>query len=107
MGLLVSVYRGVYTSKNNAFDGKSQIVVVNIAGPFEPNDKAPAAMVHKNAFGDPIIVPVAEDGGPMGYVAMGGSYAGTSDGRFREAVGIYGAVPIHDYRLSMESGDHD
>lgn len=98
-GLRVEIYRGRYDSELNFFHGVDAVTVVNVDGPFEPMPWAPAAMLSRNAFGDPIIVPAdARDGafgeavGPM----MGGTYAGTSDGRFGAATGIYGAIPIHD-----------
>ncbi len=103
MGLRVDVLRGTYDSTANAFHGKSYITIVNIAGPFEPTEDAPAARLARNAFNEPIIVPADEflldqnilpDTfiGPM----MGGTYAGTSDSRLQKQSGIYGAVAIHD-----------
>lgn len=96
MGLRVSIYRSDYDSDHNVFHGKTTVTVTNVAGPFEPTDEAPAALLHVNAFGNPIIIPeaVREDAviGPM----MGGTYAATSDSRFGEATGVYAAVPIHD-----------
>lgn len=41
---------------------------------------------------------------PSGYVGWmsGGSFAGSSDGRFFDMVGIYGAVPVHDRAESQK-----
>ena len=68
----------------------------------KPEHAANAVYVDRNAFGDPIIVPLA--GGPAGSVGpmMGGNYAATSDSRLSELVEkvtgrrFYGALPIHD-----------
>ena len=83
----------------------SELTIVNIPGPFEPNEDRPAAMlVDGHRPGDKIVVPAGRDDegspwvratapdmvGPM----FGGSYAGCSDSRFDP--GFYGAVPIHD-----------
>lgn len=96
MGLIVDIYRNDYDSEANAFHGKTSVTVVNIPGPFEPNPDRPAAKLSKNALGNPIIIPDGErpDGtsGPM----MGGTFAHTSDSRFNEATGFYGAVAVHD-----------
>ena len=99
MGLLVGLYRNGYRSNKNAFDGKSHVVVVNMEGPFEPNSDAPAAMLVKGPLGNPVIVPVV-DGEPLSSVAFGGSFAATSDSRFRASVPFYGAVPVHDFDMS-------
>lgn len=104
MGIIVSIHRSDYDSPLNVFHGKARVTVVNIPGPFEPTDDAPAAILTDNAMGDPIITPVmGEKGvreplrrpdaiGPM----MGGTFAHTSDSRFAEAVGQYGAIAVHD-----------
>jgi hypothetical protein len=97
------------------------VTVVNVSGPSEPTDDAPAVLLVENAMGTVRIVPAVEVTGPGAAVEyhgkwgplladgdktigpmMGGSYVGTSDSRFREAVekllghGFYGAVPFHD-----------
>lgn len=97
MGLRVEIYRSDYDSTLNVFHGKKAVTVIDIPGPFEPTEDAPAAALDRNPFGSPIIVP---DGigsqGSFGVRGFGGTFAGSSDSRFHEAVGIYGAIPIHD-----------
>jgi hypothetical protein len=95
MGLRVNIYRNRYDSPSNAFYGRDVVVVTNIAGPFEPTTDAPSAWLAKNALGDPVIMPYEKPDGLVGPM-MGGTFAHTSDSRFAEATGIYGAVAIHD-----------
>jgi hypothetical protein len=102
MGLIVSIYRDGYDSTMNVFHGKSQITLVNVEGPFEPSDKAPAAKLVAGYGKTAIIVPATDelfDGVQM----MGGTFASTSDSRFQRAVeklvGVsHHAVAIHDRR---------
>ena len=53
-------------------------------------------VVHRNLFGRDVwhLAPVDDAGQYM----FGGSYAGTSDSRFGELHGVYGALAIHDRR---------
>jgi hypothetical protein len=123
MGLRVSVYRQAeneYSRRwpNDATNGGitsryADLCVVNVPGPFQPDDDTPAVMLVKgNIGGTAILVPailVGEDVwvpkgqtqelcGPM----AGGNYAATSDGRFGQAVEaiaghrMYAAIPVHD-----------
>jgi len=96
MGLIVNIYRDQHDSELNAFHGYQSVVVLNVEGPFEPTEDIPAAMLEHNGLGDPIIVPFpgVRPGviGPM----YGGTIADTSDSRWREAVGGYHGLPIHD-----------
>lgn len=97
MGLLVSIYRSDYDSSANVFYGMEKICVVNIEGPFKPTDEMPAAVLDTNSVGQKIIRPFGEV--PSGYYQMaGGTFASSSDSRFSEAIGLYGAIPIHDRR---------
>lgn len=112
MGLLVDVFRASehYDCTNKGISSKShRICLVNVEGPFSPNEQAPAAMLVKgNGNGLVKIVPAvyvrtAEkwQKDPR-WCMMGGNYASTSDSRFHNAVEAitghpsYGAVPIHD-----------
>jgi len=110
MGLHVSVYRfplgectlGGISSK------ATDLCLVNVDGPFSPDEKCPAAMlVPGNGRGLVKIVPAVLDANKRysqdpRWVMMGGNYAATSDSRFHRAVekitgsASYGAVPIHD-----------
>lgn len=111
MGLLVSVYRsGNGDCTNNGMSAKvTKLCLVNVEGPFNPSEDAPAALLVKNdnlrqATQLAKIVPA--DGHGMrreGWFMFGGNYAACSDSRFGEAMarltGIdYAsyAVPIHD-----------
>lgn len=95
MGLRVDIYRDRYDSELNAFHGFDTVTVENIPGPFEPSDDAPAAVLTRNALGNPVITPrdlPVNMAGPM----FGGTYAASSDSRYARAAGIYGALPVHD-----------
>lgn len=107
MGLIADIYRSDYDSALNAFAGRSRVTVTNVPGPFEPTDAAPAARLTRGPGGDLILVPeltVVEPSpdddekygpaliGPM----FGGTFATSSDSRFREASGTRAALPVHD-----------
>ena len=99
MGLLVNIYRSDYDSEMNVFHGKKKIIVMNMEGPFTPKDDAPGAWLVKNPMGNPVIVPADDyESGVDGVQMNGGTMAHSCDSRFAEAVGIYGAIPIHDRR---------
>jgi hypothetical protein len=77
-----------------------QVCIVNIEGPFEPDDNHPAVeLVADRVEGIARIVPVELVGR---WAMMGGCYIATSDSRFSQAVEklignkFYGAVPLHD-----------
>jgi hypothetical protein len=95
MGLRVDIFRSDYDSTLNTFNGRDSVIVTNVEGPSFPTENETAAILSKNAFGDPILIPDngrMTDIGPM----FGGTYAATSDSRFGKATGVYGAIPIHD-----------
>ncbi len=110
MGLFVNVYKFPNTDCTNG--GISSRVhclcIVNIAGPFDPDDAHPAALLieHNAVRGYPLIVPAMRRGdqwvAAKGLHMMSGHYGATSDSRFRRAVEFitggraFGAVPIHD-----------
>jgi hypothetical protein len=106
MGLIVKVYRSKHDATNGGLSSKyDDICIVNIDGPFKPSEDAAAFVLLEGPLGDPTLYPVLEVGDgayqqakPQGFVGpmFGGNYAASSDGRFRDAVGFYGAVPIHD-----------
>lgn len=110
MGISVSVYRhGKYDCTNGGISSKfDQLTIVNAEGPFDPDEKAPAAILIES-HGNAVIRPAVFDKATGEYVVepnkwfmFGGNFAYTSDSRFREAVEkvcgrrFYGAVPIHD-----------
>lgn len=109
MGLIVEVFKNpLGDCTNSGISSKvTGLTLVNVSGPFEPNNLAPAALlIRGNAPRLVKIVPARRNGDnweqASGWWMMGGNYAATSDSRFHRAVegftgGIsYGAVPIHD-----------
>jgi hypothetical protein len=116
MGLHIDVYRSADRSGDCTAGGISgrhpELCIVNVNGPSDPTDKAPAALLVpgnlpgtlkivgavKNEAGDYVPLTYPNATGPM----MGGNYGATSDSRFSEACErllghrFYGAVPIHD-----------
>lgn len=107
MGIRVKVYRDNGPDCSN--DGFSayfnEFTVVNIEGPSEPDNTAPAVLlVDKRETGkpNPKIVP-ADDYGKGAWLMFGGNYAGTGDSRFADALekltGVrMSIVKIHDRR---------
>lgn len=101
MGLRISIHRGDYDSKMNVFHGKSHLTLVNVSGPFEPSDDAPAALLIQGPGKTAIITPA--DDYTEGAQMFGGTFGATSDSRFQQAVealvGVsHFAVSIHDRR---------
>lgn len=96
MGLIVSIYRDDYDSDHNLFHGVRSVVVVNVPGPFEPTPERPAARLTRNALGSVVLVPDESPGEGLTPFMFGGTFAASSDSRFRQEVGMYGAVPVHD-----------
>ena len=106
MGMLVSVLRTRSDCTNGGLSAKyDRIVIVNGEGPFEPDEKTPAfKLVHRNIGGRNVVhaepvEPAAS--GNIGWLA-GGNFCATSDSRFDEAIGFYGAVSIHDRQETAE-----
>jgi hypothetical protein len=114
MGLHITVLRGSRNGRviDYTMDGISSkadsLYLVNVDGPCEPDDTAPAALLIAGALpGTLKIVPATKglDGSYVrvpGWFMMGGNYGATSDSRFSEACEnilgyrFYGAVAIHD-----------
>jgi hypothetical protein len=114
MGLLVEIYRCDLTtgpSRRGFSDKIKKLLLINVEGPtpdIEHPDTRAAFLVPGFVKGTARIIPAELDKNwnyiPVhGHRAMGGNYAGTSDGRFSNAVEkiigtrFYGAVPIHDW----------
>ena len=88
MGLLVSVYRNseLGDCTNNGLSNKhNKFCVVNVEGPFNPSDDAPAVKLASGPYNSVRLIPV-ELIENKSWVMFGGNYAGTSDSRFSEAV---------------------
>jgi hypothetical protein len=101
MGLTVSVMRQAEFGdcSNNGVSARfSRLTLINVEGPFDPREDAPAAKLEQHRPGCLRVVPVGVDGWKM----FGGNYAACSDSRFSEACEellghrFYGAVAIHD-----------
>jgi hypothetical protein len=106
MGLHVSILRSDShgnTSNGGVSSQASSLTIINIDGPFEPTEDAPAAILKEGRLGTVIVVPAETPNddrvnGPM----AGGAYVATSDSRFgaklREMgqTNSYVAVPLHD-----------
>jgi len=114
MGLIVGVFKNPYgdCTSGGISSRYKELTVVNIDGPFHPAENRPPVALVDGPLGTKRIVPVLgnEDEGyqqvaPEGFVGpmMGGNYAATSDSRFGQAVGFYGAVAIHD---RLETREH-
>lgn len=118
MGLRVDIYKtaGGNCSNGGVSSSADRLTLVNVDGPFAPSEDAPPALlVEGHLPGALRIIPAEEcpETG-VGYVPIkpkgalgpmaGGTYAGTSDGRFGEAVAklkggpSYGVGPVafHD-----------
>lgn len=90
MGLIVDIYRNAdrYTDcTNGGISSKvTQLCVINVDGPFEPTDNAPAVKLLPGPFNSVRLVP-AELADSYGVGVMyGGNFASTSDSRFGQAI---------------------
>lgn len=121
MGIVAYIYKekGLSFSNGGASSKYDKLTLVNVGGPFDPSEDAPAALLLPNALGSAKVVMAVKQGnawvpykpasgvGPM----FGGTYVASSDSRFSEGVadilgrGFYGAVPLHDRYESQELSD--
>lgn len=114
MGLRVSIYRSAsFKDSLSVFKNVDELVLVNVEGPHEPDEKAPAALlVPGNARYTAKVVPAKLHGKLYadakdvwlpadGWFMMEGAYVATSDSRFVDAVEkivgsrFYGAAALH------------
>lgn len=101
MGLLAHIYRdSLGDSSNRGISSRAtRVVVVNVDGPFTPDDDTPAVELRQGALGSVVAVPLECEGK---WTMNGGCFVSTSDSRFsrkvEELLGtrFYGAVPLHD-----------
>lgn len=102
-GIRLSIYkdRGRNYSNGGLSSKTDEVTLVGpgIRGPFKPTPESPAVKVvtyntgsRKHVHIEPVEPCPA---GYVGYMA-GGSYVATTDSRFSEATGFYGAVSFHD-----------
>ena len=104
MGMIVSVYTSKdsdYDCTNNGVTNRfDRLCVINVEGPFEPDENTPAVYLDKGAV-DGVVKLVPLETGTR-WTMFGGNYATTSDSRFSAAVELllgqkfYGAVAVHD-----------
>lgn len=111
MGLHASIYKHPLYRRcaNGGISERcDEVCVVNVEGPFEPDDRHPAVILDSHRKGIVRIVPAFRRDGAWvaveGWLMDGGAYVATSDSRFREAIerltgsDFYGAVALHDRR---------
>ena len=109
MGLRVSIYRTDGDYSNGGVSGRvNQLTLINVEGPFEPSDYAPASkLVEGNLGGAKVVSCIDHPTNMMGDMSkligpmMGGTYVSTSDSRFSEKLQKLGvnrgvAIPFHD-----------
>lgn len=101
MGFLGDIYDwSLGNCSNDGISAKhTQVCVINVDGPFEPSQDAPAVRLIKRSTGNLVCEPVGlEDRWTM----FGGAFVYTGDSRFTEAVqrlsGYNHAFPValHD-----------
>ena len=111
MGLTVSILRDsdLGDCSNGGVSGRvNKLTMINVEGPFEPSDNAPAAKLVEGNLGGAKVIPCIDHPtimmgdmskliGPM----MGGTYVATSDSRFSNKLEEMGvsmgvAIPFHD-----------
>ena len=111
MGMIVSVYRAdtsgsdcTNSGMTNSCDGVDQLCLINVDGPFTPDERRPAARLEAGPLGSVRIVPACGKWlrWATGNRMFGGNFAYTSDSRFSAAVkeitgaDCIGPVAIHD-----------
>lgn len=104
MGINVRVFRdaaGGDCSMGGISSRFASLCIVNVPGPFEPNDTHPAAKLVANHYGTAKVVPLDDAGNERPGGMFGGNFVSSSDSRWGAAVrAIIGvrmtAVPVHD-----------
>lgn len=105
-GIRLSIYKdkGQDFSNGGVSSYTDQVTLVEgphgeqVKGPFEPTEEAPAVKIVKKSVGGRVsysVQPVEAPGDGTPWMA-GGTYVGTSDSRFSDLTGIYGALSFHD-----------
>jgi hypothetical protein len=104
MGLLAIIFRA--DDRDFSAGGISlrhdRVCIVDVDGPFQPSDTAPAVRLVKGPMNSIHAVPVDCEGKWTAMGGWGGCFVYTSDSRFTRAVeqllghGWYGAVALHD-----------
>jgi hypothetical protein len=101
MGLTVNVYKNGYDCTLNGISSKcNELCLINVDGPFNPNDDKPAALLVPGNLPNTVKIIPANVNQDKTWVMDGGNFAYSSDARFNNAVekiaGYRGAVSIHD-----------
>lgn len=102
-GIRAEIYRASYNSPNNLLGNVSMVTVVGLgknAEIFEATPDAPAVRIVKRQINGDVyhLEPVEKPEGVS--LAFGGAFVETSDSRFRRAFPFYGAVALHDYKMT-------
>lgn len=96
MGMLAQIYDSpLGNCSNGGVSAKAkQVCIINVDGPFDPSDDAPAVkLVKREHAGNIVCVPVGLEGKSTMF---GGAYVVTSDSRFCKAV-----QQLSGYRFSF------
>ena len=107
MGLRLNVYRAKDDSgwpSDDVSGAVDHITVINVEGPFEPSDAAPAYMLERHHYflTAPVLSPVDLATGQSRGGMASGNYAGKGDRRWSDAVSaitgtrFWDLVAIHD-----------
>jgi len=86
MGMIAHVYDSPLgnCSNNGVSANFKQVCIVNVEGPFDPSDVAPAVrLIKREHAGNIVCIPLGLEGK---LTMFGGAYVTTSDSRFGEAV---------------------
>jgi hypothetical protein len=85
VGMLASIYDSpLGNCSNNGVSAKAkQVCIVNVEGPFDPKDDAPAVKLIKSRNGNLVCVPVGLE---HKWTMFGGAFVYTSDSRFNREV---------------------
>lgn len=105
MGLMVFVYRPANfpdCTNGGVSYRYDTLTLVNVPGPFEPSENAPAAWLVPGNLPKTAKIVVVDPKEEKRWHMFGGNYAGSSDGRFDDALfrltgGWHQCLaPIHD-----------
>lgn len=99
----MALFANIYQAADGRRDALSvlpadavEVLVMNVPGPFHGHPSAARVIIEDGPLGSKRAVPVDADGNKIAGVMFGGRYIASSDGRFQNAVGFYGAVALHD-----------
>lgn len=105
-GIIALIYRDALGIDFSNRGISSTVTEVTVVGPgidpiCEPTDERPAVRIVKRENASGAIYhaePLPSDELPAPWYMFGGTFIFSSDTRFRNSVGFYGAVPLHDRR---------